>query len=903
MRRSGAVLVDVRLLDDGMVVDWGTATFRVGSPLRSLSVSVPDAAYEPGTTLSVTVEAQADEPVREATLRVAVSDAHGRLVWQADRGVGISPGANRWQMPIRVDHPLTIRHRVRATVTAAIGELAAAEGVLYAKTKAVPNFDFLVWGAGWLSHMSSPARQQLKKIGVTIYEIGAPVYRKHRVTNEWLRSRCDEILRDDMAVALQNVNWMGGYATKDNPCARLYCLDDPAYSQGVVTALRRELRGLGKMGVKVCSTGDEISIGRYASFNDMCQSEHTVAAFRRWLAKRYGSIAALNREWATKYASFAEVPGIRWADVENMPNKAPWAEFRTFMETRMESYLRTFGAECRALLPGARVGFDGNSTLCSYNGFDWWRISGVADMVTLYRTAAAEHYLGCFHRARGVKPHFSMWLSAPVGKALAYRPWEMLFEGMTGADYWYEPLLLNPDHTINEYGQRLGEQVTEIQRGLGTLLLSAERLYDPVAILYSQASVHAATIEAPTGRPGPVELNADHFAWTHLMRDAGFTPEFISYEQLADGYLSLATHRALVLPLCYALSAAETEQIERFVAAGGLLIVDSSPGLYNERGRRLGRGQIDELLGVEHRGGERTCVPGVDVAVPGSGKPFALPWPVADRDLRLTTGVARGRAKSKAGTRTTLFGGMQIRSRVAGASTIPAVIVAQRGRGRSCYLNLPVWRYREIRGTGRGQQLVALLSALLGRAGIKPPLPVCDGGRPVPELTTSRWVWGKGLYVGLIRALNGRAGPRQGTIAWDRPGVAYDVRAKQLVGRETETALSLSERRPLLLARLPYEVSAISAAAPDEATPSTPARVVFSVTASSGPATHHVLRCTVADPSGKLRDGYTRNVVAANGRGVFHFAPALNDPQGTWRVGAQDVVSGIRAAVQIRVRK
>ena len=900
MNQAGLVFLDVWLLDGNQVLDWGTATMRVRSPVTSVSVQVPDTAYVPGSDWTVAVAVEADTRVPGAKMRLAATDACGRIVWLADRAVNIKPGANRWDLPLRMENPLTVRHKLRVAISANVAELGAGEGVVYAKIASETNFSFLVWGAGWVSHLSSVARQQLKTIGATTYEVGARVQGRRHTTNESLRSRCDEILRDDMAVALQNINWMGGYAAKDNPLARLYCLDDPAYMQSVIDGIRHELRGLDKMDVRVCSTGDEISIGRYAGFNDLCQSRHSVAAFRRWLSTRYESISALNREWDTDYGAFADVPGIKWADVENKPNRAPWAEFRTFMETRLTNYLGTFDTEIAKVIPGAHTGFDGNSTLCSYNGFDWWRISGVTDMLTLYRTAAAEHYLGSFYRARGVKPHFSMWLSASAGKSLSYRPWAMLFKGMTGVDYWYEPLLLNPDFTINEYAARLGEQVTEIQEGIGTLILSAGRERDPIAILYSQPSVHAATIEGQSGQPGTVQLNNDHFAWAHLTDDAGFTAEFVSYEQLANGYLQEAGYRALILPLCYALSRAEIAQIESFVKAGGMLVADSSPGLYNAHARRLRTGQLDKLLGVRRSGPDRPSVPGVEINVPEMAHPFRLPWPAADRNIEIADGKPLGQAKCRAATKTTEFGGMLIRSRPTDSVAVPTVVTARRGGGHTCYLNLPIWRYKEIRGTDRGQQLVGLVQALLGRVEVDPPLPVKSDGRSAPELATTRFSWGEGLYVGLMKALNCRSGKQRGTVKWHRPGFAYDVRAKRLLGRHRETTLALSEERPQLLAWLPYEVTSVTAAAPLQAKALAPARVEFAVRSSTGRATHHVLRCTVADPSGEVRSCYTRNVVAEDGHGVYDLTLALNDPAGEWTVRAEDVVSGKRAEAKVR---
>jgi hypothetical protein len=219
---------------------------------------------------------------------------------------------------------------------------------------------------------------------VTDYQINAQSVRERgRPTNAWMRARCDEALADGMGLSLMNVNWMGGYASKENPLARLWVLDDPAYMEQVEKGIRQTLGGLDKMVVRTASTGDEISIGRYSGFNDFCQSPHTIRAFRMWLKGRFGKIDALNREWGASYKSFEDVPGIKWDDVKERENQAPWVCFRTYMEVALEKYLRAFGRIMKGVIPGVRAGFDGNTMLCSYNGFDWWRISGATDMMTL----------------------------------------------------------------------------------------------------------------------------------------------------------------------------------------------------------------------------------------------------------------------------------------------------------------------------------------------------------------------------------------------------------------------------------------------------------------------------------------------------------------------------------------
>jgi len=906
LSRSGTAFLDAWLLKDEYVVDWGTKAFTVKSPVTEVKVNLPDEGYPAGATWPVDVQASASARTAVARLKFSATDAHGRLVFENEQPVEIAAGENRWKVSLRIEHPLTIRHSIRATLSTELGEIGKAETALYAqKQHTSPNLHFLVWGSALRNHTGPVARRQLKKLNVTNYQMGAAVAGKRPVSNEYMRLRCDEILRDNFDISLQNVNWMGAWWTKDKPNTRTNCLDDPEYMKSIIDGIHRAFKGLEKMGLSSCSTGDEISIGRYSGFNDFCQSPHSVAAFREWLSDRYADIAALNAEWETDYKSFDEIPGVTWADVEDRANKVPWAEFRTFMETRLEKYLQTFQTECKKLLPGVKTGFDGISTLCSYNGFDWWRISGATDLMTLYRTAAAEHYLPDFYRARGVSAHTSMWQSAPGGKMLPYRAWEMLFEGMNSVDYWYEPTLLNPDHTLSDHGQGLGEAVKELRSGIATLILSAERQLDPIAILYSQPSVHAATIEGFRSRPAAHHLNQAHYAWTHLLHDAGFDPEFISYEQLAKGYLSDTKHKALILPLCYALSDAETANIGKFVEKGGILLADASPGLYNGYCRKLPKGQLDELFGVKRTPTEAHPFPGIEIDLGEIGPVLNFPWSPVDTNIEVMKGYMSAKARSSAVSTITEFGGMLIKSTHEQESTIPTLIRGRRGQGFTCYLNMPVWRYSEIRGTDRGQQLVLLTGLMLNLSldpnGINHVLPVIVNNENLArELLTTKWKWGDALYAGLLRATSPRSGKQEGALHWPKEGYIYDVRARLLLGKQKDTKLSLTEDRPQLLAWMPYEVKGIAAATgPKETKALSPAKFNFTVRASTGRPTHHVLRCTVIDPSGAEREHYSRNIIAKDGSGTFQLVLAVNDPTGVWKVRAEDVVSG--RSVEIRL--
>ena len=56
-----------------------------------------------------------------------------------------------------------------------------------------------------------------------------------------------------------------------------------------------------------------------------------------------------------------------------------------------------------------------------------------------------------------------------------------------------------------------------------------------------------------------------------------------------------------------------------------------------------------------------------------------------------------------------------------------------------------------------------------------------------------------------------------------------------------------------------------------------------------------VVHLDVFDPAGKLVRYYSGNVTIRQGQANFPIPFALNDPKGTWRVQARDVVSGLTA--------
>ena len=68
----------------------------------------------------------------------------------------------------------------------------------------------------------------------------------------------------------------------------------------------------------------------------------------------------------------------------------------------------------------------------------------------------------------------------------------------------------------------------------------------------------------------------DHVGWNKLLEDVGVKGRWMSYLELANGTLATRGVKVLVLPRALALSKAQRDAIEAWVAAGGTLIADVS---------------------------------------------------------------------------------------------------------------------------------------------------------------------------------------------------------------------------------------------------------------------------------------------------------------------------------------
>src|SRR6185312_13835400 len=146
-----------------------------------------------------------------------------------------------------------------------------------------------------------------------------------------------------------------------------------------------------------------------------------------------------------------------------------------------------------------------------------------------------------------------------------------------------------------------------LRGGLGALLINSERVLDPVAILYSPASLrtqwmldHRGEGDGWTRRSASSE-NEDNAIrrstafFARSLKQMGVQPRFISSAMLGEGALRTGGIRLLILPQAISLSGSEAAEIRAFAARGGVVLAEGDLGLFDQHSRKLARPLLADL--------------------------------------------------------------------------------------------------------------------------------------------------------------------------------------------------------------------------------------------------------------------------------------------------------------------
>ncbi|MCX5254285.1 beta-galactosidase [Streptomyces canus] len=394
-----------------------------------------------------------------------------------------------------------------------------------------------------------------------------------------------------------------------------YCLTAPAYRN----AARRIAAVLAER------YGDHPALALWHVHNEyatLCHCDHTAAAFRVWLRARHCSLDALNEAWGTAfwsqhYTSWEQVLPPRATNWHKNPGQE--LDFRRFWADEVTA---AYCEQRDAIRAHSDRPVTTNLMLPAYQNVDLWALARELDIVS------SDQYPGspgvdaaadvAFHadRARslgGGRP----WLLMEQGtstvydgdRILAKDPGDILRhtlghiargsegalffqwrQSRAGAETWHSAMVphAGPDSRIFREVTQTGEVVARLGELAGSTVSA------PVAVLHDPDAWWALGVD---GLPSteldyhPAMERAHRALW-----DAGVTVDFAHPEH------ELSRYPLVVAPALFLLSDKSADNLRRYVAGGGTLLVQHASGYVDDRlHARLGgypAAPLREALGI-----------------------------------------------------------------------------------------------------------------------------------------------------------------------------------------------------------------------------------------------------------------------------------------------------------------
>ena len=464
----------------------------------------------------------------------------------------------------------------------------------------------------------------------------------------------------------------------DAALVREYCLDDPAWlgwarqEMQTVTRKNRDHEPL------AYDIRDELSTTISANPFDYDFNPLTLGKFREWLKTQYPDLAALNAEWETRFGSWAEVKPFTtdqiknrmasgdalprgkpdWQELEGLKfepqaarqsptrwNVSPWADFRTYMDRSLARALEDMRRAAHEVDPHTPVGIEGTQMPHAFGGYDLWRLSQALDWVEPYDIGDAREIFGSFMPGKPILTTVFEIDTNPARRRL----WHLLLEGDRGCIVWWSEDCLDwnsADYRLTPKAGALAPVLKEMTSPLARLFLRAGRVRDPVLIHYSQPSIQVgwlleSVVDGSTWLRRFSSFEAEHNrmartrdAWLKDLQVLGYSPHFISSEEIESGGLKQAGKAVLVLPESWAISDKELAEIQSFSRTSRsnkerhVVLREGDAGVFDEHGRLRAQGEMttggqampagaDRLARREWLAGQLRAMP-PEIAVPST---------------------------------------------------------------------------------------------------------------------------------------------------------------------------------------------------------------------------------------------------------------------------------------------
>lgn len=665
-----------------------------------------------------------------------------------------------------------------------------------------------------------------------------------------------------------------------NDLVRQPCLTDPEYLTSLDKTLADGASLWKDYSVNELSLGDECN---FCDKNfDLCFSPTCIADFRRFVSTQYSTIADLNKEYGTNYASFNDVKPLPIDDSRQQNLIAMWVDHRLHMDSLWSRIYKHAAGVVKQVLPDAVTGYEGSDTFATT-----WRADDYIQLINsmtfnniYYRPFQAAVWGSRFEKGNLLG---LTWFGGYTGQlALQHdyntmiMPWKTIFEGANSLWIWQSypasGSVSAPDFAFYDQFKDALSTFKELKGGLGKALVTAERQTD-AGIYYSPSSIYTETFLG-----GKVDCNAGYQTAALVARSLNFQPKVYGSQDTADGLLIKDKPRILIMPDIQSISAAEAETIRQYVKNGGFLIADVNPGVRDSHGKLLPNGSLDDVFGVKLHGDDplTSAVPSVNSS--SDFNPSAL---LCSKSIELKGGTANGKA-----------------------GNVPVVITNTFGAGKTMLLNFAIDKI----GDNDLIPFSSMINRFLNNSGIYPVVKI-DNAISM-DLETNRFKSGGIQYLCLMQDW---AGDKTGDIPVSRQtsktslhlqakSHIYNIRNASYMGYLSDADVSIKSLDPVILALLPYKISGVrlslSNSSPQQGD-TLQYTLSIAVEGSAAPDPQ-VVRVRLTDPSGSDVPYYGSNLLV-KGSSVNKLALALNEKPGKWTITATDIISGLSLSANFNV--
>jgi hypothetical protein len=839
------------------------ATIAAGAvqPALADEIIFPDGRLERDGEIDIVY--RLDAPATgDGVLSVEWTDALGRLVERRELPVAFDGGTDA-VFSLDLGRAVATGNRLRTRLSlAGIADGRETDAVFFAPpgTRGWADYQVIMWQNQGFEQFAA-----LKELGFSAGKVYATP--DQQVAGEFV----DPLLDTDLRWYVENIatdfysayhrwhpekpnNWRFLEARelyKRNPddiaaFLRDPSLSDPVWLQKIRERLARTVRSYAPFRPLFYNLADEPGIAQTASFWDFDLSEHSLAGMRDWLREQYGSLDALNAQWGSSFATWDQVMPMttREAVTRADDNFSAWADFKAWMDVAFARAIRAGTDAVHDADPTARAAIEG-AQIPGWGGYDYSLLAHAVDVMEIYDFAENVEI------ARSLNPELIILATlGGSGPRAEHAVWRELLRGNRGVIFWDDKRqVVGPDASVGERGRQAAEWIGRIRSGVGALVIGSERHVDPIAMLYSPASLRTQwMVEVkPSGQgwserdvdseyqDNPIRVASRRFRWA--IEHMGLQHRMISPQQIEGGSLRDGDYHVLILPHALALSPAEAEEIRRFARQGGTVVAVGEPGVFDQHSRRLPRPLLADLFPAD---------PSNEPAVTTIGKGKAIRLaddPAGERDMREQVGPILAAA------------GILPRFPVSAPPSSPG--------------DRPLGDVETYVFRNGGVTIVALQRN-------PPRLPAAGAAESAPAADEK-----------VILTLPGRSH-------------LYDILERADLGRSDRVELTLDAVEPTLLALADTALPAPVLTAPARLRQGDSGTIEIGWTGPS-PAALQILRLEVTDPAGRLLRHYSGNLTGSGGTIDQPLPLALNDPVGDWKIRVTDVLSGQVAEATLEV--